>query len=211
MSKVRSVSTRSPKSSIPLAERRRSFKKLAPTVDETDGSFSSSDEDDVRDEYESTRRGRRERGSRQSSKRDKTFETAGVSKVRSVSTSGANGYVPLAERRRSFKKLAPTVDKVDEERFYLHEDDVRDEYESTRRGQRERRSRQFIQRDRTFESVDSRYDSFDSFEGDNQDDALSIFDAVDFACAGKRPTRNDRRMRFSRYSRGRSYLNGYAM
>ncbi|EJK74618.1 hypothetical protein THAOC_03694 [Thalassiosira oceanica] len=134
----------SPGGYIPLAERRSSCKPFPvrrPINNEMFDSFDdessiSSDEDDVRDDYEPSRRVPKGRGSRQFTKQDRTFKTVVKSKTQPVSRS-ANRYIPRDERRRDGS---------------FDEDDVRDECESPRRGRKGRGSRQFIKQDRTFET-----------------------------------------------------------
>ncbi|EJK65787.1 hypothetical protein THAOC_13320, partial [Thalassiosira oceanica] len=86
------------------------------------------------------------------------------SKTQSVSRS-PSGYIPLAERAIRFSSTADEFE--DESSSSSDEDDVRDEYESPRRGQSGRGSRRLIERDITFETVDSRYESFGGTAGTN--------------------------------------------
>mmetsp|Transcript_36241 Transcript_36241/g.81505 ORF Transcript_36241/g.81505 Transcript_36241/m.81505 type:complete len:619 (+) Transcript_36241:183-2039(+) len=146
------------------------------------------------------------------------------SKTQSVSRS-PSGYIPLAERAIRFSSTADEFE--DESSSSSDEDDVRDEYESPRRGQSGRGSRRLIERDITFETVDSRYESFggdsryESFGGDSYDGEafpVSIFDDV-IDSLGRRligddgdyELRRGRRNSIGRTVSSSSYIDGYAM
>mmetsp|Transcript_36240 Transcript_36240/g.81498 ORF Transcript_36240/g.81498 Transcript_36240/m.81498 type:complete len:591 (+) Transcript_36240:183-1955(+) len=146
------------------------------------------------------------------------------SKTKSVSIS-SSGYIPLAERAIRFSSTADEFE--DESSSSSDEDDVRDEYESPRRGQSGRGSRRLIERDITFETVDSRYESFggdsryESFGGDSYDGEafpVSIFDDV-IDSLGRRligddgdyELRRGRRNSIGRTVSSSSYIDGYAM
>ena len=189
------------------------------------------------------KQGMRSKSAGRKTKPGKSKPREPMSRTEPVSKS-PSGYVPLAKRTVGF---APSLDVVDDESSSSSdEDDVRDEYESSRRGRRgrgsrgPRRSRRFIKRDSTFETIDSRYDSFggyshndsfggdsryESFGGDSYEDGdfpVSIFDDVldSLERVGERLIGDDKPRRRGRAS-GRasiprtesstSYIDGYAM
>lgn len=111
------------------------------------------------------------------------------SETQSISRS-PNGYIPLAEWRRSHK-ISPTLDKDDDKILYA--DGVFDEG---------RGSRQLTKRDRALEAIDGLYISFKMdnhnvvYQESVYDNIMNIIDV----CVGERLSCDDEWMRDGRYS-----------